>query len=197
MSLGHALAVLAIAVSLWPQSGPLSSAKPVIGKSIRYCNPLALETSSRDGSPQGVSLGDVTVVRESDLYYLFGTGGGLVGVLYDRSAKPAGPPDRHGPGGIRCQRYMFVRGPREMPQWAPGPVANGARDGDSGSIPLSVNKLRAMNQRGGFGSRRPGHEAAYALDDSSGTWWEPAKDDASLPCPWISAPSRNSKRPSS
>jgi len=75
-----ALAVLATALSLSPQSGPQSGArglaKPVIGKSARYCNPLPLETSSRDGSPQGVSLGDVTVVREGDLYYLFGTGGG-------------------------------------------------------------------------------------------------------------------------
>jgi alpha-L-fucosidase len=50
--------------------------RPVIRKSARYINPLPLEASSRDGSPQGVSLGDVTVVREGDLYYLFGTGGG-------------------------------------------------------------------------------------------------------------------------
>jgi len=75
-----ALAVLATALSLSPQSLPQSGArglaKPVIGKSTRYCNPLPLETSSRDGSPQGVSLGDVTVVREGDLYYFFGTGGG-------------------------------------------------------------------------------------------------------------------------
>jgi beta-xylosidase len=48
----------------------------VLGKSARHCNPLPLEASSRDGSPQGVSLGDVTVVREGGLYYLFGTGGG-------------------------------------------------------------------------------------------------------------------------
>jgi xylan 1,4-beta-xylosidase len=27
-------------------------------------------------------------------------------------------------------------------------------------------------------SHRPGHDAAYALDDSNGTWWEPAADDA-------------------
>ena len=40
-----------------------------------------------------------------------------------------------------------------------------------------MNKLRAMNQRGAFSSQRPGHEAAYALDDSNGTWWEPAEDD--------------------
>jgi hypothetical protein len=75
-----ALAVLATALSLSPQSGPQFGvrglAKPVVGKSTRYCNPLSLEASSRDGSPQGVSLGDVTVVREGDLYYLFGTGGG-------------------------------------------------------------------------------------------------------------------------
>ncbi|HWC97448.1 MAG TPA: hypothetical protein VG456_11875 [Candidatus Sulfopaludibacter sp.] len=35
-----------------------------------------MKTSSRDGSPQGVSLGDVTVVREGDSYYVFGTGDG-------------------------------------------------------------------------------------------------------------------------
>ena len=49
---------------------------PVIGKSVRYCNPLPIETASKDGTPQGLNLGDVTVVREGDLYYLFATGGG-------------------------------------------------------------------------------------------------------------------------
>ena len=49
---------------------------PSKGKSLRYCNPLSIEASSRDGSPQGVNLGDVTVVREEGKYYLFGTGGG-------------------------------------------------------------------------------------------------------------------------
>jgi hypothetical protein len=73
---------------------------------------------------------------------------------------------------------MFTRGPSDTPQWAPGVVANPARNGDSGSIPLTVNKLRAMNQRGSFSSQRSGHEAAYAVDDSNGTWWEPAEDDA-------------------
>jgi hypothetical protein len=82
------------------------------------------------------------------------------------------------PVGFDAGGNMFVRGPSETPQWAPGMVANPARDGDSGSVPLSVNKLRAMNQHGAFSSQRPGHEAAYALDDSNGTWWEPAEDDA-------------------
>ena len=49
---------------------------PALGSSVRYCNPLSIETSSRDGSPQGVHLGDVTVVREGGKYYLFGSGGG-------------------------------------------------------------------------------------------------------------------------
>ena len=82
MSLGRArsgrfgaLLVLASALSLLPQTGVRGLAKPQVGKAARYCNPLPLEASSRDGSPQGVSLGDVTV-REGDLYYLFGTGGG-------------------------------------------------------------------------------------------------------------------------
>jgi len=81
------------------------------------------------------------------------------------------------PVGFDAAGNLFVRGPSETPQWAPGVVADPARDGDSGSVPLSVNKLRAMNQRGSFSSQRPGHDAAYALDDSNGTWWEPAEDD--------------------
>lgn len=388
------------AAILWSQSATIpKQSTPAIGKSLRYCNPLPIEASSRDGSPQGISLGDVTVVREVNRYYLFATGGGawvssnlvewkyqavvvrgaripvaphvvkyngafymsgnsaplykasdilgpyeLVGPWKDEKGEPwkgvsngrawegafdvdifvdddnkpylyypgrstdgiyavpldpkdlthfAAAPKRlfgfdsshawerwgdkneyanvawiegpwafkrngtyyveysasgtqwlsyasgvytaksplgpftysprnpllrkttgivtgpgHGcviqgpdgnwwvfytivlanpPGGRRigmdpvefdAKGNMFTRGPSETPQWAPGVVANPARNGDSGSIPLTVNKLRAMNQRGGFSSQRSGHEAAYALDDSNGTWWEPAEDDA-------------------
>lgn len=49
---------------------------PVIGRSLRYCNPLPLEASSKDGSPRSISLGDVTVVLEGNQYYMFCTGGG-------------------------------------------------------------------------------------------------------------------------
>ena len=72
---------------------------------------------------------------------------------------------------------LFVRGPTETPQWAPGVVTDPARNGDSGSVPLTVNKLTGMNARGRASSQRPGHEAAYAVDNSNGTWWEPAADD--------------------
>jgi hypothetical protein len=82
------------------------------------------------------------------------------------------------PVGFDANGNVFTRGPSETPQWAPGVVADPVRSGDSGSIPLTVNKLRALNQSGGFSSQRSGHEAAYALDDSNGTWWEPAEDDA-------------------
>jgi xylan 1,4-beta-xylosidase len=394
-----ALIVLGATLALWSRPAARPSAAAVVGKSPRYCNPLPLETSSRDGSPQGVSLGDVTVVREGDAYYLFGTGGGAwvssdflnwkyqavevrggrlpvaphvakykgafymsgnsaplyrtpnilgpyevlgpwknekgepwtgvsngkpwtgafdVDIFVDDDDKPylyfpgrstdgiyvapldpndltrfaaapkhlfgfdkshvwerwgdkneyanvawiegpwafkrkgtyymeysasgtqwlsyasgvytaksplgpftysprnpllrkttgivTGPghgcvaqgPDgnwwvfytivmANPPGGRRIgmdpvefdtNGNMFTRGPSDTPQWAPGVVANPVRNGDSGSIPLTVNKLRAMNQRGGSSSQRPGHEAAYALDDSNGTWWEPAEDDA-------------------
>ena len=379
-------------------SAPPRTSTPVLGKSIRYCNPLPIEASSRDGSPQGVNLGDVTVVREGGRYYLFGTGGSgwfshdlvnwtyqgvemrqgrvpiaphvvkyngqfymsgndaplyrapamlgpyeVVGewtdvsgrpfagvangrewvgafdvdIFVDEDAKPylyfparstegidvvpldpqhlnrflaapkrlfgfdrshvwerygemneypdvswiegpwmlerkgtyylqysasgtqwltyatgmytgkspTGPfsyaavnpvlrkttgvvtgtahgsivegPDGHlwqfytivlsnPPGGRRigmdpvgfdADGNLFVRGPSETPQWGPGVVADPARHGDSGSLPLTVNKMRAMNTRSTFSSQRPGRDAAYATDNSTGTWWEPAGDD--------------------
>jgi hypothetical protein len=71
-----ALVVLGGAVALWSQPAARSVAAPVVGKSMRYCNPLPVPASSTDGAPQGVSLGDVTVVREGEFYYLFATGGG-------------------------------------------------------------------------------------------------------------------------
>lgn len=70
---------------------------------------------------------------------------------------------------------MFVRGgaPSETPQWGPGAVANPARDGDSGSLPLTFAKARSMI----VSSERPGRDAAYALDNYNGTWWSPEESD--------------------
>ena len=81
------------------------------------------------------------------------------------------------PVGFDEQGNMFVHGPSETPQWAPGVVNDPARQSDSGSIPLTINKIRAMRAQSSFSSERPGHEAAYAIDNSNGTWWEPAPDD--------------------
>jgi xylan 1,4-beta-xylosidase len=393
-----AIGLCAVAAAVLVNSAQSRAPAPVVGTSVRYCNPLPIETSSRDGSPQGVNLGDVTVVREAGKYYMFCTGGGgwvsddlvnwryhgvdmregrvpvaphvvkfdgqfylsgnsaplyrapailgpyeLLGDWTDASGKPfagdsngrqwtgafdvdifvddnqkpylyfpgrstdgiyvvpldpnrlnrfTASPQRlfgfdrshvwerygdmneytdvswiegpwmlkrkgiyylqysasgtqwlsyaagvytsksptgpfayssvnpilrktsglvtgtahgsivEGPDGNLWQFYtivmsnppggrrvgmdpvgfdergnLFVRGPSETPQWGPGAVADPARRGDSGSLPLTVNKMRAMNTRSTFSSQRPGHEAAYAVDNSTGTWWEPAEDD--------------------
>lgn len=66
----------------------------------------------------------------------------------------------------------------DTPQWAPGIDVAPAESGDSGSIPVSINKVHSMNAQSRFSSQQPGHEAAYAVDNSSGTWWEPSPDDA-------------------
>jgi hypothetical protein len=81
------------------------------------------------------------------------------------------------PVGFDSRGNLFVRGPSETPQWGPGAVADPARHGDSGSLPLTINKMRAMNSKSAFSSQRPGRDAAYAIDNSTGTWWEPAEDD--------------------
>jgi hypothetical protein len=66
----------------------------------------------------------------------------------------------------------------DTPQWAPGVVADPVKNGDSGSIPITINKMRAMNALSKFSSQQPGRDAAYAIDNSSGTWWEPNATDA-------------------
>ena len=48
----------------------------------------------------------------------------------------------------------------------------------SGSIPVTINKLRAMNALSAFSSQQPGHDAAYAVDNSTGTWWSRSPTDA-------------------
>ena len=64
----------------------------------------------------------------------------------------------------------------DTPQWAPNVVSDPTK-GNSGSVPVTINKVRAMNALSRFSSEQPGREAAYAVDNSSGTWWEPAPTD--------------------
>ena len=82
------------------------------------------------------------------------------------------------PVGFDENGNLFVSGPNDTPQWAPGIVADPARNGDSGSKVLSMNKFRAINSRSRVSSQRPGHDAAYAADDLNGTYWMPMADDA-------------------
>jgi xylan 1,4-beta-xylosidase len=67
----------------------------------------------------------------------------------------------------------------DTPQWGPNAVSDSEKV-NSGSIPVTINKFRAMNALSKVSSEQPGHEAAYAVDNSSGTWWEPSPND-SLP----------------
>ena len=65
----------------------------------------------------------------------------------------------------------------DTPQWGPTRDVTDPTKGDSGSLPVTINKIRAMNALSEFSSEQPGHEAAYATDNSSGTWWSPAETD--------------------
>jgi xylan 1,4-beta-xylosidase len=64
----------------------------------------------------------------------------------------------------------------DTPQWAPKAVSDPIK-GNSGSIPVTINKVNTMNTLSRFSSQQPGRDAAYAVDNSSGTWWEPAPTD--------------------
>ena len=80
------------------------------------------------------------------------------------------------PIGFDASGNMFIKDevPSEVPQWAPGVVRDAARHSDSGSRPLTIGKIRNLV----VSSARPGRDAAYALDNWNGTWWEPAEGDA-------------------
>jgi xylan 1,4-beta-xylosidase len=88
------------------------------------------------------------------------------------------------PGGRRIgmDRVIFDKNGNmsvtvtDVPQWAPGVISDPLK-GNSGSIPVAINKVNAMNALSRFSSQQPGRDAAYAVDNSSGTWWEPAPTD--------------------
>ena len=63
----------------------------------------------------------------------------------------------------------------DTPQPAPG--AKAKRDVPA-SIPVTINKINAMNALSRFSSQQDGFPAAYAVDNYSGTLWMPATDDA-------------------
>ena len=59
----------------------------------------------------------------------------------------------------------------DTPQPAPG--VKSARV----SLPVTINKMNAMNALSKFSSQQPGRYASYAVDNSSGTVWEPDPQD--------------------
>ncbi len=81
------------------------------------------------------------------------------------------------PVGFDAQGRMFVNGPTETPQWAPGVKPNPALDNSTGSIPLSIDMWVRQAS-----SSAPGRDPAYAFDNHVRTWWAPADGDAT---PWL------------
>ena len=128
-------------------------------------NPILRKTS---GVVTGTAHGSIVEGPDGNLWQFY---------TIVMSNPPGGRRVGMDPVGFDERGNLFVRGPSETPQWGPGAVADPARRGDSGSLPLTINKMRAMNTRSAFSSQRPGHEAAYAVDNSTGTWWEPTEED--------------------
>ena len=62
----------------------------------------------------------------------------------------------------------------DSPQPAPlaASASNAARN-----VPVTINKVRAMNALSKVSSEQPGFYGSYAVDDFSGTVWMPAEDD--------------------
>lgn len=58
----------------------------------------------------------------------------------------------------------------------PAPLAK-PEAGAPKSVPVTINKVRAMNALSKFSSEQPGFYASYGVDDFSGTVWMPAADD--------------------
>lgn len=71
---------------------------------------------------------------------------------------------------------LTSRGASEVPQWAPGVMANPARGNDVGWLPLTASKPARAS------SHAPGRTPNYATDNLLSTWWEPETNDAA---PWL------------
>ncbi|HEY3377241.1 MAG TPA: family 43 glycosylhydrolase, partial [Armatimonadota bacterium] len=80
------------------------------------------------------------------------------------------------PVGFDENGEMFIAGPTETPQFAPGVVADPARGNAAGLLPLTVHQPATAS------SWIEGREPVYAVDNYIRTWWEAAATDAD---PWL------------
>ncbi len=81
------------------------------------------------------------------------------------------------PVGIDENGNLFTAGASEIPQFAPGVLANPQNGNGAGMLPLSFRRPCEAS------STAPGRDALYAFDDSMLTWWQPSAEDEK---PWIS-----------
>jgi len=75
------------------------------------------------------------------------------------------------PVGFDEHGNMFVDGPSETPQWAPGVQTSPWEGNDSGSFQLSEDKSFLVS------SEAPGRDAPYAFDNNIRTFWAPTDSD--------------------
>lgn len=67
---------------------------------------------------------------------------------------------------------LYARTGCEVPQWAPGVLAQPQLGNETGLVPLSRRKPTAAS------SYAPGQRPVYATDEAMDTWWQPAAHDA-------------------
>ncbi len=81
------------------------------------------------------------------------------------------------PVGFDIEGNMFIAGPTETPQRAPGTSVRPWNGNASESIAVSTNRYT-----GAASSARPGRSPEYAFDNNVRTWWQPASEDRQ---PWL------------
>jgi hypothetical protein len=81
------------------------------------------------------------------------------------------------PVGFDAQGNMFIAGPSETPQLAPGANNRPWNGNASDSIAVSINRYTWSAS-----SAHPGRGPDYAFDNNVRTWWQPAAEDRQ---PWL------------
>ncbi|EIP98363.1 beta-xylosidase [Opitutaceae bacterium TAV1] len=83
------------------------------------------------------------------------------------------------PAGIDANGDLFVAGPTETPQWAPGHHPDGANAypadparADANDAGLDILNANVPVTASSFA---PGHESVYACDENIRTWWQAAE----------------------
>lgn len=123
--------------------------------------------SSRHGLIEGTGHHCIVQAKDGSVWALYT-------VLYRNWNRHEGLGRRIGmdPVGFDAQGHMYVQGPSETPQWAPGVKAEPWIENNSASIPLSIDASYQVSSEG------RGRNAPYAFDNNVRTWWEPAETDA-------------------
>lgn len=135
--------------------------KPLGPFTYQKRNPILIH---RGGLVNGCAHHSV-VEGPNDTYWCFYTT--LVGIDY-RFERRIGMD----PVGFDENGEMFVAGPTETPQFAPGLVSDPAKNDNSpGLIPLSVHTHATAS------SSAPGRDPSYAVNNHIRTWWEAERSD--------------------